>query len=225
MDETTQATRQGLTRHTVVAAALKLLNEVGLDGLTTRRLAAELSVQSPSLYWHFRNKQELLDQMAEAILLAGGMGGPRDGESWQDWLTRRARNYRSLLLAHRDGACLVANARLGPAAVRLFDQELTAMVGCGFSPVLALRTIAALSRYVTGFVLQEQTERRQAAQAPPDQLAALAELLDGGTSATLLVAIREGGSPLAEPAFEYGVEALIDGTTAALARQRSRDQA
>ena len=226
MDETARPTRQGLTRPTVVSAALKLLDEVGLDGLTTRRLAAELGVQSPALYWHFRNKQELLDQMADAILLGGGMGGPRDGESWQDWLTRRARNYRGLLLAHRDGARLVANARLGPAVLRLFDEELTAMLGRGFTPVLALRTITALSHYATGFVLQEQAEGPGPASAEQaDQLAGLTGLLDGRVSATLVVALREGGSPVGEAAFEHGLRALIEGTAAALARHRSSDPA
>jgi TetR/AcrR family transcriptional regulator, tetracycline repressor protein len=204
----------------MIETALLLLDEVGLDGLTVRRLAAELGVQSPSLYWHIRTKQELLDGMADTIVQAAGMGPPRRGESWQDWLTRRARAYRRSLLAHRDGARIVAAAAaLSPATVRAFDRELTAMVGCGFTPVLALRTIAALTRYVNGFVLQEQTERQGAAAPPADQLAALAGLLDGGMSATLLVAIREGGSSLSEEAFEYGVRALIDGTTSALARQ------
>jgi AcrR family transcriptional regulator len=46
-----------LQRETVVRAALHLLDEVGLDGLTMRRLAAYLEIQNPSLYWHFTNKQ------------------------------------------------------------------------------------------------------------------------------------------------------------------------
>ncbi|HHT8960921.1 TPA: TetR family transcriptional regulator, partial [Burkholderia cenocepacia] len=58
-----------LTRDTVLRAALDLLDEVGIDGLSTRRLAERLGVQSPTLYWHFRNKAELLDAMAEAIML------------------------------------------------------------------------------------------------------------------------------------------------------------
>jgi AcrR family transcriptional regulator len=217
--------RAGLTRPTIIQTALRLLNRVGLDGLTVRRLAAELGVQSPALYWHFHSKQELLDQMADTIIRAAGMGPPHHGESWQDWLARRARAYRRSLLAHRDGARLVANARaLSPATIRMYDEELTAMVGCGFTPVLALRTTGALAYYVNGFVLQEQTSRQEDAEQPPDQLAALAELLDGGASASLLVAIREGGSPLGEQAFEHGLRALIDGTAAALARQRSTDQ-
>jgi AcrR family transcriptional regulator len=42
--------RAGLTRHTIIETALRLLDQVGLEGLTVRRLAAELGVQSPALY-------------------------------------------------------------------------------------------------------------------------------------------------------------------------------
>jgi TetR/AcrR family transcriptional regulator, tetracycline repressor protein len=208
--------RAGLTRHTIIDTALRLLDQVGLDGLTVRRLAAELGVQSPALYWHLRNKQELLDGMADAITLAAGMGPPHNGESWQDWLARRARAYRRSLLAHRDGARIVANARMGLVTLRMFDEELTAMVGRGFTPVLALRTIMAIAHYVNGFVLQEQTERQDDAEQPAEQLAALAGLLDSGRSATLLVAIHQGGNPLGEQAFEHGLRALINGTATAL---------
>lgn len=224
MDQPTGAPRQSLTRDAVITAALKVLDETGLEGVTTRRLAAELGVKSPALYWHFRSKQELLDQMAEAILLAGGMGPPRPGQTWQDWLTHRARNYRRHLLAHRDGARLIATARLGSAAVTLLDRELAAMLGLGFTPVLALRTIASISRYVTGFVLEEQADRQDTHQAPDDQLAALAQLLHGGTSAPLVVAIREGGSPSGEQAFEHGLRVLIDGSTTALTHHAPDDQ-
>jgi TetR/AcrR family tetracycline transcriptional repressor len=208
--------RAGLTRETIIQTALGLLDQVGLEGLTVRRLAAELGVQSPALYWHLHNKRELLDAMADAITLAAGMGPPHHGESWQDWLARRARAYRRSLLAHRDGARLVANARMSPATLAMFDEELTAMVERGFTPALALRTIMAMAHYVNGFVLQEQTERQEDTQPPSGEPAAMAELLDGGDWSTLLVAIREGGSPLGEEAFEHGLQALIDGTTTAL---------
>jgi AcrR family transcriptional regulator len=208
--------RAALTRQTIIQTALGLLDQVGLEGLTVRRLAAELGVQSPALYWHLRSKQELLDGMADAITVAAGMGPPHHGESWQHWLARRARAYRRSLLAHRDGARIVANARMSPATLRRFDEELTAMVGCGFTPVLALRTIMAIAHYVNGFVLQEQTERQEDTQPPADELPAMAEQLDGGSSATLMVAIREGGWPLGQDAFEHGLRALIDGTTTAL---------
>ncbi|MFC6900497.1 TetR/AcrR family transcriptional regulator C-terminal domain-containing protein [Nonomuraea dietziae] len=152
--------RAGLTPQKLIDAALRLLDEVGLEGLTVRRLAAELGVRSPALYWHIRTKQDLLDGMAGAIVLSAGMGPPEEGESWQDWLARRGRSYRRSLLAHRDGARVVANATgLGQEPIRRLNEELTAMLAHGFTPVLALRTITAISHYVTGFVLQEQAAR------------------------------------------------------------------
>ena len=57
-----------LERKVIVERALDLLDEVGMDGLSTRRLAAELGVKGPSLYWHFKNMRELFDHMAEALL-------------------------------------------------------------------------------------------------------------------------------------------------------------
>lgn len=200
----------------MIDTALRLLDEVGLDGLTVRRLATELGVKSPSLYWHIRTKQELLDGMADAIIQAAGMGPPREGEPWQDWLTRRAHSYRKSVLAHRDGARIVATAAwLGPATIRTFDEELAGMVRQGFTPALALHTIAAISRYVTGFVLQEQTTRA----APPDPLGTVAALLDSGAQATLLQALRQAGPPLSETAFEHGLRVIIDGTAKALEAQ------
>jgi TetR/AcrR family tetracycline transcriptional repressor len=213
--------RPGLTRPLVIETALRLLDDVGLDGLTVRRLAAELGVKSPALYWHFRNKEELLDGMADAITWAAGMGPPREDESWQDYLLRRTRAYRQSVLSHRDGARLVSNARLGARTIRMFDTELTALVEGGFTPLLALHTITALAHYVIGFVLQEQAARREDEARPEDQMAALADLLDAGASATLLVAIREGGNPVGDQAFEHGLHVLIDGTVAALAREQS----
>lgn len=211
--------RAGLTRPTIIEAGLRLLNEVGLEGLTVRRLADDLDVQSPALYWHFRTKQELLDGMADAIVSAPEMGPPHREETWRDWLLRRTRAYRRSLLAHRDGARLVATARmLSPATVQAFDRELTALTDRGFPPTLALHTITALSRYVTGFVLQEQTEQQEEAAGPADRRALLADLLGGEEDSTLMVALHEGGETFWEGAFEHGLQALLDGTAAALDR-------
>ncbi len=55
----------------IVRAGLALLNEIGLEQLTLRRLAVELSIQAPTLYWHFKSKEELIDAMATLILAEG----------------------------------------------------------------------------------------------------------------------------------------------------------
>ncbi len=94
-----------LQPNTVIRAALDLLNEVGVDGLTTRKLAERLGVQQPALYWHFRNKRALLDALAEAMLAENHTHSvPRADDDWRSFLIGNARSFRQALLAYRDGA-------------------------------------------------------------------------------------------------------------------------
>ena len=92
------------------------------------------------------------------------------------------------------------------------------MVTLGFDAVQALRTITALTNYVNGFILQEQSSRQPATHEPVSR-DARASLLSAGHTATLLVAFSEGGSPYNEASFEYGLQALIEGCAAALNRR------
>ncbi|HUB93825.1 MAG TPA: TetR family transcriptional regulator, partial [Verrucomicrobiae bacterium] len=52
----------------IIATALRLLDEEGIDSLSLRKLGSLLNMQAPALYWHFKNKTLLVDYMAEAIL-------------------------------------------------------------------------------------------------------------------------------------------------------------
>ena len=107
-----------LSRETVIRAALDLLNEVGVDGLSTRRLAERLGVQQPALYWHFKNKRELLDALSRQMLVERHTRGiPQPGEHWRAFLHDNAMSFRRGLLAYRDGARIHAGTRPdGPQA-------------------------------------------------------------------------------------------------------------
>jgi TetR/AcrR family tetracycline transcriptional repressor len=69
--------------------------------------------------------------------------------------------------------------------------------------------------YVTGFVLQEQATPRPDTTTQ-DPLAALAGMLGGDTSATLITAFRDRASSVGEDTSEHGLRVLINGTAAAL---------
>jgi TetR/AcrR family transcriptional regulator, tetracycline repressor protein len=75
--------KQGLSRERLVEAALELVNEEGLDGLSMRGLADKLEVKASSLYWHVRDRRELLDLLAESIL-EGVATPPRRPGGWRD---------------------------------------------------------------------------------------------------------------------------------------------
>ena len=53
--------REVLSRAQVVRAAVDLLDEEGLAGLSMRKLGAKLSVAATTLYWHVRTKDDLLE--------------------------------------------------------------------------------------------------------------------------------------------------------------------
>src|SRR5882724_7082554 len=62
-----EADRTRLTKQAVVQRALALADSDGLDALTIRRLATDLGVTPMALYWHFRNKEELLAGLADQV--------------------------------------------------------------------------------------------------------------------------------------------------------------
>ena len=101
-----------LDKGTVIAAALELLNEVGMDNLTTRKLAERLKVQQPALYWHFQSKRALLDALAEAMLTERHTRSlPEENEDWRLFLKENAQSFRTALLYYRDGARIHAGTR------------------------------------------------------------------------------------------------------------------
>jgi TetR/AcrR family tetracycline transcriptional repressor len=211
----------GLDRDAIVTTALGLLDDVGLDGLTLRRLAQELGVQAPALYWHVRNKRELLDLMAARIMFDNvQMTELGPGQTWSDLLRANAHGQRRALLAHRDGARLVAGARPLEELLPLLEQILSPLVEAGFTPGQAMRANMTLSLFVGGFVLEEQAERaRWAEQAlTDDDRAEFLRLVSRPGLETVITAFAESGDPNGEDAFREGVQLIIDGLAQVLVR-------
>ena len=207
-----------LSRDDVLRAALELLNEVGIDALSTRRLAERLGVQSPTLYWHFKNKAALLDAMSEAIVLAHHrLAQPGPQEPWQDWLLADGRSFRRALLAYRDGARLHAGTRPGESQRGSIEARLALLCAAGFEPGAATLLMMSVGRFVVGWVLEEQATQQP--DAPPSSAVQGPDgtrypLLAQGWAATV-------GSD-ADAVFERALRLLVDGAAAQLAARRKR---
>jgi TetR/AcrR family tetracycline transcriptional repressor len=147
-----------LDRPILVSAALKILDEVGLEGLTLRRLASDLGVQAPALYWHFKSKQELLDEMATQVFLEGTRKlQVKPGLSWKKWMIRYGKGLRQILLSHRDGARMISGTRI--TDVSLYDSmenSLQFLAREGFSLRRSMLVMSTIYSYVIGFVIEEQ---------------------------------------------------------------------
>jgi TetR/AcrR family transcriptional regulator, tetracycline repressor protein len=171
--------RPPLDRAAIVTAALKLLDEVGLDQLSTRRLAAELGVKGPSLYWHFKNMAELRDLMADK-LLTDVLPAPDAFDDWKIWLAEGARGFRRAALSHRDSARILASAR--PTEQRRTDRfapNIARLRAEGFSERDAWGAFMVLARYAMGFALAEQAGRGATENSTATFEMGLAAMVDG----------------------------------------------
>ncbi len=159
-----------LDRQIILRDAFAVLNETGLEGLTLRRLAARLGVQAPAIYWHFKNKQELLDEMATHVLreaLQGGTGWDA-GSSWQEWACGYCTGLRKTLLRYRDGARMFSGTYLTDAELfSPMEACLRKLTGAGFTLRQAVVGLGTLYSYTVGFVIEEQATQLAVNQTNP----------------------------------------------------------
>ena len=157
--------RQTLDQAQVVRAALALLDQVGLDELTMRRLAGWLDVKAASLYRHVRSKEELLALLGDEI--SAEIPLPPASGSWRDQLSASAWNVRRGLLAHRDAARVLASTPpAGPRRLRHIEALLRILRAAGLKEQDAARAAYHFNNLVTEFAADEGRFASYAAAVP-----------------------------------------------------------
>ncbi|RYF36052.1 MAG: TetR family transcriptional regulator [Cytophagaceae bacterium] len=151
--------RQRAGREPVVRAGLKMLDELGFDGLTLGAIARELNVRAPTLYWRFSSKQDLVDEMATRVV-ADWLQAPAltdRGQGWRDWVMSFATSFRIALKAHRDGARLVAGTHMKDnVLLQPLEDALTLFSSAGIAVPDAVLCIKTIYDFVIGFTIEEQ---------------------------------------------------------------------
>lgn len=181
-----------LDRETIVGEALALLDELGLDAVSTRGLAKRLGVEQPSLYWHFRSKAALLDAMAEAAMAPHATAPlPAPSDDWRDWFLENSRSFRRALLSHRDGARLHAGTHPEGADLTRALAKLEFLVASGVPERDARIAMLTASHFTVGSVMEEQSEMAERGAGAKDDE-------------------REGPGMDREAAFDLGLELIID---------------
>jgi AcrR family transcriptional regulator len=136
-----------LSTDRIVETARELVDTEGLSAVSTRRLAAELGVSGPSLYNHFRTKDEILEAVADSVSGQVDLSMFEDGRDWRTALHDWAVSYRAALRDHPNIVPVLARGPgRRPAALRLADAVYGAMVDAGWPPAQAT-SIGALMRY------------------------------------------------------------------------------
>jgi TetR/AcrR family transcriptional regulator, tetracycline repressor protein len=176
-------------RSDVVARAIEVLDEYGLESLTMRRLASELGVQPSALYHHVPNKQSLLAAVADEILRRGSR--PRHAERWDRRAIEICAELRDAMLAYRDGAEVVVTAHTFGLGAREPATALRSALGDGGLPgdLVDVGTRAIL-HLVFGHTVEEQTAMQAASAGAIDR------------------------NPDGAADFEQGLQLLLDGLRA-----------
>jgi AcrR family transcriptional regulator len=150
LGETTPTSRTQLTRQRVVAAAVELADSDGTESISMRRLAQELGVEAMSLYTHVRNKDDLLDGMADAVISQIPLSADRAG--WKTALRQMALAAREVMLRHPWAPRIIETRTTpGPAALQYINAVLGTLREGGFTIAQTHQAIHILSSRALGF--------------------------------------------------------------------------
>ncbi|WAZ20650.1 TetR/AcrR family transcriptional regulator [Streptomyces cinnabarinus] len=193
-----------LSTDRIVETARVLVDTEGLAAVSTRRLAAELGVSGPSLYNHFRTKDQILEAVADSVSAQVDLSMFEDGRDWRTALHDWAVSYRAALRDHPNIVPVLARGPgRRPAALRLADAVYGAMVAAGWPPAQAT-SIGALMRYfIMGSALGSF------AGGFVDDVSAYDPADYPHLGQAHLLAERQ--EKIDERAFETGLAALLDG--------------
>ena len=147
----TGATRRAqLTRQRVVEAAVELADRDGIGSISMRRLAQELGVEAMSLYTHVRNKDDLLDGMADAVISEIPLSA--DGADWKSSLRQTALAARGVMLRHPWAPRTVETRPApGPAALGYVNAVLGILREGGFTIAQAHHALHIFGSRLLGF--------------------------------------------------------------------------
>lgn len=184
-----KAGQESLTRERILAAALRLVDEQGVEALSMRRLAAALAVDPMAIYHYLPNKRAILAGLIELVFAEWPVPLIASPD-WQEGVRDFARAYHRLTRAHPNLTLyLVTEAEFGAAAALAATESLyAALEGAGLAPGIIVRAADLIVDYLNGFALAESSgrfgqpgERRELLtrlnEAPPGQFPTLRQVL------------------------------------------------
>jgi TetR/AcrR family transcriptional regulator, tetracycline repressor protein len=214
-----------VNRERVIREALSLLNKVGLEQLTLRTLAKELGIQAATIYWHFKNKQDLIDEMATVVLAEGShqLLPKKKDAHWSVWALAFGTGLRKVLLGYREGARLVAGSRLTDTRFMTVAESIAKrLTQAGFTIRKTVVLMSVINDYTESCVMEEQAVYpRPGERSPQYDLAARKAKLEGKG---LPILLQSG--PILLDRFDRrhreGLNLIIRGAKSSDTRNRSR---
>jgi AcrR family transcriptional regulator len=210
---TRSRTRVPLTRERVLQAAMKLADQGGIEGLSMRKLGQALGVEAMALYYHFANKERVLDGIVDLVF--GEIELPKVGADWKAAMRRRAIAVRDALLHHRWAIGLMeSRTNPGPANLRHHDAVIGCLRAAGFDMAAAATAYSLLDAYIYGFALTKMNLPFDTTTNIAEMAETMLEPFPAGEYPNLAAFITEHamkpGYDFANE-FEVGLDVILDG--------------
>ncbi len=205
--------RPHLDRERIVAAALRIVDRDGVDGLSIRHLADDLGVTAMSLYWHVADKAQLLELVGHAVLAEIAVP-PRAGDWRRQLRDVHAAMLRGFLQHPNTTGILIGRARYGPGGLALFERILAILLEAGFSEEAAFDAYQSLYLFTLGF-MATSTRTPAFVEAQRQGVAYMLSLPAERFPSIRAVAPVIGRRSL-EAQFEIGLDVVIEGLAARL---------
>jgi TetR/AcrR family transcriptional regulator, tetracycline repressor protein len=220
-----RAGQERLSREAILTAALRIVDDEGIDALTMRRLASTLEVNPMSLYHHLPNKAAVLAGLAELVFADLEQPDPGEAVPWQEQLQEAARAYRNALRAHPNLALQVLSdtSAVSDVVVVVVEPFYRALDRAGLSARLIFESVNTLIDFIHGFTLGEASVRAETFDLAPDLLTRVQGLPEGKAPTLSRVVGELGPEGLAydfDSGFESGLTVLTAGIAATVRRDR-----
>ncbi|MEV4265175.1 TetR/AcrR family transcriptional regulator C-terminal domain-containing protein [Kribbella sp. NPDC049584] len=218
-----RAGEERLSREAILTAALRIVDDEGIDALTMRRLASTLQVNPMSLYHHLPNKAAVLAGLAELVFAGLELPDPGDAVPWDEQLKQAARAYRNGLRQHPNLALQVLSdtSAVSDVVVVTMEPFYRALDRAGLSPRQIFEAANTLIDFIHGFSLGEASVRAQTFELAPDLLTRVRAL--PADKAPTLTRIVDGlGVEGLAYDFDGGFESGLSTLTAGIAETARR---
>jgi AcrR family transcriptional regulator len=206
--------RLPMSKPRILAAAITLADEGGVDSLSMRKLAQELGVVPMALYKHFANKDELLDGMIDVVI--GEIEPAPGGTDWKTAIRQRVLSARRTLLRHPWASRVIeSRSQATPAVVAYMDAMIGLFRAGGFSIDLTHHAMHAMGSRLLGFTqeLFDDSASLSAQQVPEmlRQLAAYPHITELIKAITHDQGSIVGGGCDDQFEFEFALDLLLNG--------------
>jgi TetR/AcrR family tetracycline transcriptional repressor len=140
-----------LSQDAVITAAVRIIDEEGIDALTTRRLARELNVTGPALYYHFGDMMEVVTGAVTRVL-SKVTPPPEDVIDWREWMQVFVTRTRAVLLEHPNLVPAMVYHVPRTIAPELYETCARLMTEAGLSPRIIMPMMEEVEMYLLGHV-------------------------------------------------------------------------